>query len=407
MIIMNKIYKISAFGLALLFTATASCAFEDIAGSELGEGDDGDGDDWPQFHLGPDHIGASPSTAPRTNQTAWVSEEIGAKAGSSLSIAEGKIFVNCNDFLVCLDEFTGDAIWNVSCEPNPYGSWSSPAYCDGKVFFSNYETLCLNAKDGCMLWSFEPPSGLGAVNGGPVIAEGKVIVSDWDGRHYYCLDEETGLEIWNFTVEGYAQSTPAISDGRAIFGSWEWNSDCCGHIHCLNLTDGVELWNRSTENSPCGSASILGDVAYVTTFSFYGLGDVFAISMQNGTIMWNETIQRTDSTPISNRGKVYVCSGVSGFSDLQTYCFDASTGDLIWMTKPEEEIGDWMCSAAYADDLIFVGKGGFDDYAGICALNASDGKVVWQHPHGGSSPAIADGMVFTVDDEKVYAFGEC
>lgn len=399
---MRIICNILIFGVIMLFMATFSGASEDPAASELCDYDD----DWPQFHHDSQHTGVSPSKTPKTNQTAWVSENINAKAGSSLSIAEGKIFINCNDFLICLDGYSGKTLWKSSCKPNPYGSWSSPAYHDGKVFFSNYETLCLNAKDGSELWSFMPPSKLGAVNGGPVISEGKVIVSDWDGHHYYCLEDVTGLEIWNFTVYGYSQSTPAISGDRVIFGSWEWDSDCGGRIYCVNLTDGHELWNISTKNSPCGSASIFDDVMYMTTFNFYGPGDIFAISLSNGSIIWDEKISRTDSTPILNKGKLYVCGGVNGFSDLQTYCFDASTGDLIWMTKPEEEIGDWMCSVAYADDLIFVGKGGFDDYAGICALNASDGEVVWQHPHGGSSPAVVDGIVLTIDDGKVYAFGE-
>ncbi|MCP1392594.1 MAG: hypothetical protein WCY97_01760 [Methanothrix sp.] len=46
-----------AFILALVLTATASCVLEDVAGSELGVGNDGD--DWPQFHLDPEHIGVS------------------------------------------------------------------------------------------------------------------------------------------------------------------------------------------------------------------------------------------------------------------------------------------------------------------------------------------------------------
>ncbi|MDD3709441.1 MAG: hypothetical protein PHH78_03865 [Methanothrix sp.] len=54
---MNKICKILAFILALVLTATASCVLEDVAGSELGVGNDGD--DWPQFHLDPEHIGVS------------------------------------------------------------------------------------------------------------------------------------------------------------------------------------------------------------------------------------------------------------------------------------------------------------------------------------------------------------
>jgi len=363
-------------------------------------------DGWPQFHRGPLHTGFSASVAPLTNETAWISEDIGAQEGASASIAGGKVFVNCNRQLVCLDEFSGEVLWNVSCEPNPYGSWSTPAYHDDKVFFSNCGTFCLDAADGSEIWSFVPPTDLAVVNGGPVVAEGRVIVSDWDGHHYYCLDEETGDEFWNFSVGGgYAQSTPAVSGERVVFGSWEWNSAIGGRIYCVNLDDGREFWNISTDNHPCGSAAISGGVVYMTTYNFYGDGDIYAISIEDGSVIWNETIQRTDSTPVPAGGKVYLCSGCDGFSDLQTYCFDAGSGDLVWKTEEAEKIGDWRCSLARAGDMVFVGKVDFETFVGTCALNATTGEQVWYYPAGGSSPAVADGMVFTAGGGRVYAFG--
>ncbi|MEI6171295.1 MAG: PQQ-binding-like beta-propeller repeat protein [bacterium] len=45
------------------------------------------------------------------------------------------------------------------------------------------------------------------------------------------------------------------------------------------------------------------------------------------------------------------------------------------------------------------------EYTGLCALNASSGEPVWSNPRGGASPAIADGLVFSVANGKVYAFG--
>ncbi|MDM7912450.1 MAG: PQQ-binding-like beta-propeller repeat protein, partial [Methanotrichaceae archaeon] len=79
-------------------------------------------------------------------------------------------------------------------------------------------------------------------------------------------------------------------------------------------------------------------------------------------------------------------------------------GELIWRTPAEEKIGDWRCSPACADGLIIAGRPRFTDYSGTFALNASTGDIIWSHPEGDSSPAVAEGMVFTVGDGRVYAF---
>jgi PKD repeat protein len=51
------------------------------------------------------------------------------------------------------------------------------------------------------------------------------------------------------------------------------------------------------------------------------------------------------------------------------------------------------------------GEKGFYDYDNLYALNASTGDIVWHAPYAGSSPALSDGMLFSIgDDQKVYAF---
>jgi hypothetical protein len=62
-----------------------------------------------------------------------------------------------------------------------------------------------------------------------------------------------------------------------------------------------------------------------------------------------------------------------------------------------------------ADGKVFVGKtnGDFDHeaFTEIYALSTSDGSVVWSAEGGGSSPAVADGKVFTCGNGVVYAYG--
>ena len=370
---------------------------------------------WAQFHGNVKHTGYSTSNAPVTNHTAWISDDIGADFPSSLTIADGQVFVYCGDHLVSLDEYTGTVLWNVpvNATPKVCGSWVTPAYHGGHVFLSANESCCFDAVDGSRIWTFEPPTGKGAVDGGCAIAEGMVFTSDWDGSHYYCLSVADGTEIWNFMVDGNAQSTPAVSvaDDRVFFGSYAYICEDGGVAYCVNMTTGDEIWNFTTDNSICGSVTVGDGVVYFTEYNFYGDGALYALYSENGTVKWNKTIERSDSTPALVDGRLYVSGGYGGpdnkFTDLLTYCFDASTGDLIWNTSVADEIGDWKCSPAYADGMVFAGrpKPNSMDFAGTYALNASTGEIVWSYPEGGASPAIYDGMVFTIGGGKVYAFG--
>jgi len=119
-------------------------------------------------------------------------------------------------------------------------------------------------------------------------------------------------------------------------------------------------------------------------------------------------VQRTDSTPALAYGNVYVSGGVEGITDLVTYCFNASDGTLLWSTSASDEIGSWKCSVAVADGKVFSGKPYFSfpvmDFVGTYALDFATGELIWSYPAGGSSPAVADGMVFTIGSGRVYAF---
>ena len=359
--------------------------------------------DWTQFHYDAAHVGFSTSKAPNTNETLWISEDICAVASSSTVVAEGKVFVNCGDSLTALNEYTGEVLWSSPAGVGGEGgSWSSPTYHDGRAFISGEGAY--SAADGSKIWDGLP----GNTNGGPLVVNGRVFIGDWGGHHYYCFDEETGEELWNFTVSGYAQGTPAYADEKVFLTSWPYGSG--GYVYCVDSDTGTEIWSTHTNSEACGSPTVSDGIVYATTFGFYGPGEIYALNTTNGSILWQKTIQRTDSTPAAAYGNVYVCGGCPGFSDLQTYCFNATTGELIWNTTASEEgIGSWTCSVAVADGKVFVGKmsgtGMSFDYAGTYALDAFTGDIIWSYPEGGSSPAVADGMVFTIGGGKVYAFG--
>ncbi|NOR16955.1 PQQ-binding-like beta-propeller repeat protein, partial [candidate division WOR-3 bacterium] len=174
--------------------------------------------------------------------------------------------------------------------------------------------------------------------------------------------------------------------------------------------DAYEFWNTTVEHNVCGSVTVSDGVVYFTTYNFNGPGRLYALDAGNGTEIWKNNIIRTDSTPAfyapsgSTRSYVYVASGCGGH---RIYCFDVKNGELIWDV---DGLGSWTNSPAVSvDKKVFVGKEGsggmMPEYAGLYCLDALTGAEKWHSDYGGSSPAIANGMVYTIGGGRVIAFG--
>nr|WP_157860392.1 hypothetical protein [Methanosarcina acetivorans] len=91
---------------------------------------------------------------------------------------------------------------------------------------------------------------------------------------------------------------------------------------------------------------------------------------------------------------VYVCGGCRGYTNVQTYCFNATTGEPVWSipskTADDGGIRGWTCSVAVADRLVYSGSedDGYFGYGSLYSLDAFTGDVVWYVPYAGSSPAL-------------------
>nr|WP_321430991.1 PQQ-binding-like beta-propeller repeat protein [uncultured Methanolobus sp.] len=385
---------------------------------------------WHQFHKDAAHSGNTLSDAPENNNILWGSPAISAIASSSPVIAEDKVFVNCvNDtgsYLTALDINDGHVLWSEEVDPQQWGSWASPAYDDGKVFVSMGANItCFDASTHDILWD-KRPSGQASCNGGPAVADGKVFVEDWQGAHYYSYDETTGELLGSFQVfqsgsEGpRAQGSPAYYNGKLYLTSVSYQyyneSDVLreGYLYCVDADDlSHEYWRCDFENGLWGSASVADGVVYVATYDFYDGegGDIYALNADTGAVIWGKenAIKTTDSTIALAYGNVYVAGG---YQAGQVYCFNGTNGSLIWETEAGEKIGAWTNSVAVADGKVFAGRevpsgGGMRfGYEHLYAIDAYTGDLLWKGAEGGSSPAVYDGKVFTIDDDgKVYCYG--
>ena len=366
--------------------------------------------------------------------------EIFAEPASSVVVGDGKVFVYCTGeggnfpagaytYLVALDEWTGEFLWATKrLDPVVGSSWSSPAYHHGRVFAaSGRYVYCLDSDDGHEIWRYKFADGCENVNGGPCIAHGNVYVGSYpyapapgdDTGHVYCLDEKNGSEKWAFNVQTCMLTNPTAAYGRIYFGDFPRGTaapfyDGKPRIYCVDAITGKQVWNVTVAVHVGGSVVAMYGVVYAATYETGpGGGSFYALDADNGSELWEQGIYRSDSTPAcyspkgSSSRYVYVCGGCPGVSNIATYCFNTKDGEEKWR-KPN--LGGWTNSPAVSwDGKVFVGANATDSgfkYSGLYCLDALTGDVKWNSAVGGSSPYIADGMVFTIGgDGVVYAFG--
>ncbi|HME52573.1 MAG TPA: PQQ-binding-like beta-propeller repeat protein [Candidatus Lokiarchaeia archaeon] len=327
------------------------------------------GDEWPMFRGELNHTGTA-ITVPITGTGSSWTYSFGSEVQSSPAIADGRLFMGCNDNnTYCLNATSGNRIWYFKT-----GGFveSSPAIAGNCVFVGSNDNnvYCLNASTGTLVWSY--PTG-GPVQSSPAVANKCVYIGSND-HEIYCLNATTGAKIWNYNAGNAVRSSPAIVGTYLCVG-------CDDHeIYCLNATTGVKIWNYTTGNIVHASPAIADGCVYVGSWD----GFEYCLYLANGNLDWAfATGDYVESSPAVATGRLYVGSG------YDVYCLNAITGKLIWSYTA---FNDVQLSPAIADDLVYVGSGDV-----LYTLNATTGSQILSNNLSigiGFGPVIANGHVF-------------
>ena len=84
------------------------------------------------------------------------------------------------------------------------------------------------------------------------------------------------------------------------------------------------------------------------------------------------------------------------------YAIDALTGTKVWNFTTGFSVGS---SPAVADGVVYVGN---DRGTSLLALDTATGRQVWNYPMGGivyGTPAVADGLVYIGSSSILFALG--
>ena len=131
----------------------------------------------------------------------------------------------------------------------------------------------------------------------PVVAGGRVVVSDVDSHRLVCLDSATGEAEWDFTTGGRVDSPPSIYKGMVLAGC----ADGC--VYCLRLSDGALIWRFLAAPDRCKT------VAY---------GQLESVWPVHGSILVSD-------------GVAYAAAGRCSYLDggIMLYGLDAETGRVV------------------------------------------------------------------------------
>ena len=255
-----------------------------------------------------------------TGQKIWEFYIGGSISWSTPTIFDDKVYIGSGNGLFCLDIQDGTQIWN-NTDLTIFGS--SPVVVGGRVYIGAYTGIfCIDANNGEFLWNFTNNSDYPEMQSAPSVYNDKVYIQDqnWD---VFCLDaignsDGTTDIIWTYSTSdetqpsGRHQSSPSVVDGRVYVGS-------LGKVFCLNAETGVNIWSSNVAGARYSSLSVANNRIFIG-----GGKSFYCLDALDGSEMWSYSTGETFMTsPAVADDKVYICSD-------NMYCLDVASGDLIW-----------------------------------------------------------------------------
>ncbi|HEX7776366.1 MAG TPA: PQQ-binding-like beta-propeller repeat protein [Parvibaculum sp.] len=329
-------------------------------------------------------------------------------------VAEGKIFVQDSETTVrAFDAKTGSQLWKRDLTPDDEdsekGRGGGLAYEDGKIFVTTGFgfVYALKAGSGDVIWTASagvPFRASPTANGGRVFA----ITSD---NQTLCLAEADGEIIWRH--RGIAESAGILaSTSPAVAGSIVVSPYSSGELFALRVENGTVLWSDSlTRTGNLTSLSELNDIAgrpvidRDRVFAISHSGRMVSIDLRTGERVWTKDIPGVQ-TPWVAGEYVFLIT-----TDQEIVALSRRDGRIRWLTKldryedmeDKEDPIEWSGPLLAGDRLIFVSSAGT-----AVSVSPYTGKIIGKIDLPGKTliaPIVADGIVYILtDDGELVAY---
>ena len=250
-----------------------------------------------------------------------------------------------------------------------------PIVADGRIFVLDAEGTvhAFDADVGTRLWSVDLTQegedreegfggGLAYDMGGLFAATGFGTVA--------ALDAQSGTRLWVYEGGTPFRAAPSALGGRVFVITFD------NQALALAQADGSVLWTHTGIQESAGilgspSAAVSGGTVVVP----YSSGELFALKVENGQEIWNDTLTRVLSNtsladisdiagrPVVDRDRVFAISHAG-----RMVAIDLRTGERVWTRTISGVQMPWV-----AGDFVFV----VSTSAEVVALSRRDGRIRW------------------------------
>ncbi len=193
-----------------------------------------------------------------------------------------------------------------------------------------------------------------------ISAENKVFFGSSADDKIYCLDANTGAEIWSFYTGGPVRLAPTYSDGLLYTGSDD------GVLYCLKAKTGELVWKINTAE---GKRFIPGNERMISISP-----------IRTGVLVDN--------------GTAYFCSGMFPNEGVELYAVNAATGEIEWK-KDDMQISP-QGYLLLSDKNIYIPTGRTTPYV----FSRKDGEYIGHFKGNGGTYALL------INDEIIFGGGD-
>ncbi|GAA6157304.1 PQQ-like beta-propeller repeat protein [Pyruvatibacter sp. HU-CL02332] len=250
-----------------------------------------------------------------------------------------------------------------------------PIIADGRAFVLDAEggVRAFEADTGTRIWAVdltpEDADSEEGFGGGIAYDDGAIYVATGFGT-VVAMDAATGEEFWTYEGRTPFRAAPSAVGGRIFVISFD------NQTSALAQATGEVLWTHQGIQETAGilgspSPAVSGDTLVVP----YSSGEVFALRVENGQEVWNDTLTRTLSNtalanisdiagrPVIDRDRVFAVSHAG-----RMVAIDIRTGERVWTRSLSGVQTPWV-----AGDFIFL----VTTSAEVIALSRRDGRIRW------------------------------
>jgi len=287
-------------------------------------------------------------------------------------------------------------VWSTSIGDGmgKHGLSMAPIFSSGLLFAADYEgrLAAVDAETGRIRWQLKTKQPF---SGGPGLDDDHVYMGTIDGR-VIAYDREDGTELWNAQVSSEVLSPPVSADNIVAVRCID------GRVFGLDSVSGRRLWiydHKVPLLTLRGDADLLVRAGIV--FIGYDDGNVVALRLADGSVVWNQTVVspegRTELERLADTGQqmVIVASDliVSSYKS-RVVSLAADSGRLLWFKDISSATGVQVDRT----NLAISEKN--DD---LWMLDRRNGSTIWKVDQmtnrGLTRPAFYGGYVVVGDKE--------